>query len=112
MRRIYYSREYELFKKGLSEKIQEKLDFAESYIIDNYLIHSKLIKKIVNSDFYELRISSSQEYRILVYCLDKDNFMLSKEIILLNGFIKKSNKDYKKAILKAEKLLKVYYEKD
>ena len=36
----------------------------------------------------------------------------AEQILLLNGFIKKSTKDYKKEIQKAQHILDTYYEKE
>lgn len=37
--------------------------------------------------------------------IDHENFIEAEQILLLNGFIKKSTKDYKKEIQKAEHIL-------
>ena len=36
----------------------------------------------------------------------------AEQILLLNGFMKKSTKDYKKEIQKAQHILDMYYEKE
>ena len=38
--------------------------------------------------------------------MDNDNFIEADDILLLNGFMKKSTKDYKAQIQIAEKILK------
>lgn len=48
------------------------------------------VKKLTNTDFYELRVSVDNEVRV----------------IFLNGFIKKSTKDYEKEIIKAINILR------
>ena len=50
---------------------------------------------------YELRVSADNEIRILLFAANNDNINLATEIIALNGFVKKSNKDYEKQIRKA-----------
>ena len=72
------------------------------------IVHSKFVKKLQNTKFYELRIKAGNEYRIIVFALDHVNFSESTKAVCLNGFIKKSNKDYLKAIKKAERVLEEY----
>lgn len=67
-------------------------------MISMKVIHSKFIKKLENTDFYEIRVSIRNEYRILLLTLDNDSFIESNRVLLLNGFQKKSTKDYKKQI--------------
>ncbi|MBQ2446963.1 MAG: type II toxin-antitoxin system RelE/ParE family toxin [Bacteroidales bacterium] len=64
-----------------------------------------MVKKLVNTDFYELRISINNEYRIILFTIDHESFIESTQIILLNGFVKKSSKDYKKEIERAKQIL-------
>ena len=45
------------------------------------------------------------EYRVILFTIDHDNLIECNEIILLNGFIKKPTKDYKKEIHKAQQIL-------
>ncbi len=72
------------------------------------VVHSTFVKKLINTSFYELRIKSGNEIRIILFTVDHPNFIESSKIICLNGFVKKSNNDYKKAIKIAEKLIKNY----
>ena len=55
----------------------------------------KFVKKLVGTDFFELRVS-----------VDNDNINLATNVILLNGFVKKSTKDYDKEITKAINILR------
>ena len=66
----------------------------------------------VDTDFYELRISVGNEYRAILFTIDHDNIVQAEQILLLNGFMKKSTKDYKKEIQKAQHILDTYYEKE
>lgn len=72
------------------------------------IVHSNFVKKIKNSRFYELRIKTGNEYRVLIFAIDHLNFSECTKAVCLNGFIKKSNKDYIKAIKEAEKILEEY----
>lgn len=38
--------------------------------------------------------------------IDEENFIEANEILLLNGFLKKSTKDYKPQLKKAEEMIK------
>ena len=72
------------------------------------IVHTNFIKKLINTDFYELRIKAGNEIRVIIFSIDHSNFSECTKAICLNGFQKKSTKDYKKAIKQAEKLLKDY----
>ncbi len=72
------------------------------------VVHSNFVKKLQNTQFYELRIKAGNEYRVIIFAIDHLNFAECEKAICLNGFLKKSNKDYKKALSTAENLLKEY----
>lgn len=59
----------------------------------SYLCHMKANSTHIN------------EYRTVIFTMDNENVMLATKIILLNAFLKKSTKDYKKQIKIAEKIL-------
>lgn len=53
-----------------------------------------------------MRVSvGTNEYRTVLFAIDHDNIILSTKILVLNAFLKKSTKDYKKQIEIAEKIL-------
>ena len=105
MRTIYRSMEFDSFYTLLSNKVQNKIDYALNIISEMKIINSKLAKKLKNTNLYELRISTENEYRVILFTIDHESLIESKEIILLNGFVKKSTKDYKKEINKAQQIL-------
>lgn len=72
------------------------------------MIHTSFLKKLVSTPFYELRIRSGNEYRVVLFAIDHQNFAECTKAICLYGFQKKSTKDYKKAIKQAEKILATY----
>ena len=76
------------------------------------IVHTNFVKKILSSDFYELRIKAGNEYRVIMFSIDHTNFSEATKVICLHGFLKKSNKDYKKAILQSQKLLEEYFKED
>ena len=100
------SNEFDEFYNSLPANVQNKVKYAMNIIAELRVINTKLVKKLVDTDFYELRISVGNEYRVILFTIDHENFIESEQILLLNGFIKKSTKDYKKEIKKAEQILK------
>ena len=72
------------------------------------IVHANFVKKLQNTKFYELRIKSGNEYRVIIFAIDHLNFTECTKAVCLNGFIKKSINDYLKAIRKAEKILEEY----
>ena len=72
------------------------------------IIHTSFVKKLKNTRFYELRIKAGNEYRIVIFAIDHLNFSECSHAVCLNGFLKKSNKDYIKAIKEAESILEDY----
>ncbi len=105
MRIVIRSSEFNDFYEGLPLKVRDKLEYAISILIEQKVVNSKLVKKLVGSDFYELRISVGSEYRVILFTIDHDNLIEATELILLNGFMKKSTKEYKKQIEKANNIL-------
>ena len=66
------------------------------------LLPVKYIKHLDGTNLYEMRVSvGSNEYRTVLFAIDNSNVILSTKIILLNGFLKKSTKDYDKQIAKS-----------
>ncbi len=64
-----------------------------------YNVSTKFVKHLENTDLYEMRVSIGiNEYRTVLFAIDHDNFIEAKKVILLNGFLKKDNKDYRKQI--------------
>lgn len=67
------------------------------------VVSTKFVKRLEGTYFYEMRISVNNEYRVILFTIDKENFIEAEQILLLNGFVKKSTKDYKKQISIADK---------
>lgn len=104
-RNIIFSEEYLEFKNSLNSRAIEKLDYCISILRTALPLTTKFVKKVVSSDFYELRVTVDNELRIILFAVDNDNISLATKIIVLNGFVKKSNKDYDKQIRKAFNIL-------
>ena len=85
---------------------KREVTLCGSYFTDGKLIPTRFVKKLTDTDFYELRISVDNEIRVILFSADNENINLTSSIILLNGFVKKSTKDYDKEITKAINILR------
>ncbi|MBR6466300.1 MAG: type II toxin-antitoxin system RelE/ParE family toxin [Bacteroidales bacterium] len=105
-RQLIYSSEFLNFIENCTPRTKEKLLYATSILQTIVQIPSKFVKKLKNTDFYELRISAENEVRVILFTTGSDNINLAQQIIFLNAFIKKSTKDYKQEIQKAINILR------
>jgi len=106
IRHILYTEEFNEFFGTLDERAQSKFEDNISVLKTVYVLSTKFVKRIVNTDLYELRVSiGHNEYRSIIFAVDHDNVIQATKIILLNGFLKKSSKDYDKQIKKASNIL-------
>lgn len=106
IRLLIFTDEFNEFYNSLKDKEKDKVKYVMSIIRTQKIISEKFVKKLENTDFYEMRVSvSSNEYRTILFSINAPNIMEATEIIVLNSFLKKGTKDYKKAIEKAENLL-------
>lgn len=110
MRNLQFTDEFLEFINQSETNVKTKINYLFELIKTQTVINSKVAKKLVNTDFYEIRIQVNNEYRVIVFTLDHDNITQSKEILFLNEFIKKSTKDYDKQIKKAAKILEQWKE--
>lgn len=94
-RNLILSPAFKEFEQNANSRTREKLRYAISILETVYPVPTKFVKKLVGTDFFELRVS-----------VDNDNINLATNIILLNGFVKKSTKDYDKEITKAINILR------
>lgn len=113
IRCLIFTDEFNEFYNSLKEKEKEKVKYVMSIIRTQKVVSEKFAKKLENTDFYEMRVSvSSKEYRTIIFSLNADNLIEATEVILLNSFLKKDTKDYKKALEKAVKILTEILNKD
>lgn len=111
IRETYHSDEYKAYYDSLDERIKEKYDYVEQIIRTQYVVNKKFIKNLEGTELYEARISvGTNEYRTIVFAIDTNNFMESKQVLFLNSFLKKDTKQYKSEIKKARNILKKYLE--
>ena len=105
MRTLRRTNEFDEFYNSVGQKVQEKIDYALSLMSQIKVVSIKFVKKLEGTDFYEMRISVGNEYRVILFTIDSESFIEADEVLLLNGFMKKSTKDYKAQIQIAENIL-------
>ena len=111
IRKVIYSHEFEEYLASVDEQLRKKYEYALEIVRTQYVVSTKVVKNLENTEFYELRVSvSSNEYRTILLAVDYDNFIQSKNVLLLNSFLKKSTKQYKAELKKAENIVKRYLE--
>lgn len=101
---IAYKSYFITFYKSQEEKVQEKMEFVLDMIRFERRVPKKFFKALENTDgIYEVRvITTFKSIRILGF-FDKGNL-----VVLLNCFVKKSQKTPRKEIRLAEKLKREY----
>jgi len=112
MRTIFRTNEFSLFLENADQTTKDKIVYLSEIIAMQPVINTKVAKKLVNTDFYEVRIQVNNEYRIIVFAIDHDNITQSRNILFLNGFMKKSTKDYDKQIKIAIKILEKWQDQN
>ena len=106
LRKIVLSNEFSAYYNKLPDRVRDKYDYAINIIKTQKIVSTKFVKKIIETEFYEVRISVGfNEYRTMLVATDNINFMQAEKVVLLNSFIKKDERQYKKEIKKAEKLI-------
>lgn len=112
MRNIDYTNEFLLFFENAETNVKNKIEYILELLATQNVINSKIAKKLTNTYLYEIRIQVNNEYRILCFTIDHDNITQANHILFLNGFMKKSTKDYEKEIKKAIKILEQWKDQD
>ena len=113
IRELVFTNEFNDFYNSANEKVKSKIDFIIHIIETKKIIIEKYVKKLENTDFYEMRISvSSNEYRTILFSINAENLIEATQVLFLNSFLKKDTKDYKKALKEAVNLLYKTLNKD
>ncbi|MBQ8170148.1 MAG: type II toxin-antitoxin system RelE/ParE family toxin [Bacteroidales bacterium] len=103
---ISYKRSLYNFLKDQQPKIREKIIWVIKLIEHLERIPTEYIKHIQDTKgLYEIRIIFGSDIIRIFCCFDT-----GKIIVLLSGFVKKTQKTPKREIEKALKLMKEYYE--
>ena len=106
VRQIISTQEFDDFYFKQPERVQRKFYYVINVMATVYNVSTKFVKHLKSSDLYEMMVSiGSNEYRTIIFSADNPNFIEATQIILLNGFLKKSEKDYKKHIDVANKII-------
>ena len=106
IRDVFWTKVFTRFYNELPLQVQNKFDYVISIVKTEYVVSAKFIKHLENTELYEMRVSiGNNEYRTIMFTMDNPNVILATKIILLNAFMKKSTKDYKKQLRTAEKIL-------
>jgi len=105
-RELSYTAEYLEFFESANKRTKDKLNYAIEILRSMDVISTKFVKKLVNTDFYELRVSVDNEVRVILFTVDNDNINSARQVILLNGFVKKSTGDYEREVERAITILK------
>ena len=70
IRNIIFSDEFEDYYSRMSDQIRKKYDYVLQIIKSQYVVSSKIVKSLDNTDFYELRISvtlmNTEQYCLLL----------------------------------------------
>lgn len=106
MRKIYKTQEFNYFFETADERTREKILYISEIIATQTIINTKIAKRLVNTDLYEVRIKTDNEYRILTFTMDNEDINQCRKLIFINAFKKKDTKDYNKNIKTAIKILK------
>ncbi|MFV0345040.1 MAG: type II toxin-antitoxin system RelE/ParE family toxin [Bacteroidales bacterium] len=108
MREIHITDSCLDFIDSQGQRVSDKFFQLIEIIGEVKIVHTSFVKKLKNTKFHELRIKAGNEYRVLIFAIDHLNFIECTKSVCLNGLIKKSNKDYIKAIKEAERILEEY----
>lgn len=106
LRQLYFSNEFWDFYLKQTERVRQKFDYVIGIVISEKVISVKFVKHLEDTDLYEMRVSvGNNEYRTVLFAIDNDNIISARKIFVLNAFLKKSKKDYKRQIDIAIKIL-------
>ena len=108
IRKLINTTEFDEYYNSLDKRTAEKYDEAILYLETIYVLNKKFVKKLedAESGIFEMRVSvGTNEHRTILFAVDHDNIIQAKNVILLNGFLKKDSKEYKKQIKKAINIL-------
>lgn len=109
IRELYFSEEFWTFYNKQQDRVKHKFDYVISIIQTEEVITTKFVKHLKNTDLYEMCISvGTNEYRTVLFAMDNNNIILARNILVLNAFLKKSEKDYKKQVEIAKNILGGY----
>lgn len=80
MRSMIRSAAFDEFYDSLPINVQRKILYAMNVVAQIKVVNTKLVKKLVDTEFYEMRISVGNEYRIILFTVDNDNIIEAEHI--------------------------------
>lgn len=106
VRIVVKTQEFSNYWATLADKVRNKYDYAVLLMQTQKVVSEKFVKKLQNTELYEVRVSiGTNEYRTMLVAADNPNFVEATKVVLLNSFLKKDTKQYKREIEKANKIL-------
>ena len=108
IRELIHTVEFDEYYNSLDEQTKGKFTDCLAVLATVYVINTKFAKRIVEADegIYELRVSVGfNEYRTILFAIDHENLIQATQVVLLNSFLKKDTKDYKRQVKKAINIL-------
>jgi hypothetical protein len=108
IRELIYTDEFKEYYNSLDMRTKDKYDDRLTLLEEVRVLSTKFVKVLVDTkeNLYELRVSVGfNEYRSILFSADHDNIIQATKIVILNGFLKKSSKDYDKQIKRAINIL-------
>ena len=108
IRKLIHTDDFEEYYKSLDKRAAEKYDEAILYLETIYVLSKKFVKKLEDAEagIFELRVSvGTNEHRTIIFAIDHENIIQATSVILLNSFLKKDSKEYRKQIKKAIHIL-------
>ena len=108
---IFYKTYFRDFYDVLDERTKSKVDHALFILENQPVVPQKFVKHISGSaGIYEVRANvGNNEYRILFFFASGSLVEVGKIVVVGNGFLKKDNRDYRRAVELAERIKLEYF---
>jgi len=104
---MFFENHFMDFYLQLSPKAQEKVDFVLKLITTVKQVPEKFLKHLSGTDgLFEIRVEYQSNCFRIFCCFDEGNL-----VILLNAFVKKTDKLPRREIDKADRLKRKYFSK-
>lgn len=109
---VFYKTYFQDFYDGLDERAKIKVDHVLFVLENQPIVPQKFVKHISGSSgIFEARASvGSHEYRILFFFESGSLVEGGKIVVVGNGFLKKDNRDYRRAVELAERIKFEYFD--
>ena len=108
IRKLIHTDDFEEYYNSLDKRAAAKYDEAILYLETIYVLSKKFVKKLEDAEagIFELRVSvGTNAHRTILFAIDHENIIQATNVILLNSFLKKDSKEYRKQIKKAINIL-------